>query len=221
MPKPSCSLLVEGGDGLLVEVVAVLVGDEDGVRLGEFLRVVRGLAQAAHRVDMDRGALVGEGEGAVLEQGDGHGAEVLREEYLHLIGLGGLAGLFPGLDAALEVIDLVAGVRELRRGLGAPLAGPAVDGEGDLLRVLRLDGFQETFGLPVAVGGVAQVSGGIFFRGADVHDGGGAVVGGLLEIIDGQVRVVAGAGGDADQGKQGEENGFHIGILFIVDKYNN
>ena len=44
------------------------------------------------------------------------------------------------------------------------------------------------------------MSGGIFFGGADVHDGGVAVVGGLLEIIDGQVRVVGGAGGHADQG---------------------
>ncbi len=75
----------EGLDGGLVEVVAVFMGDQDDIGLGE-LRIVGGLAVRADGVHMDGHALVGDGQGPVLDEGDGDFPAAVGLEGLHFAG---------------------------------------------------------------------------------------------------------------------------------------
>ena len=84
---------LEGVEGRRIVVVAVLVGDEDEVRLREFGGVVRRLAETGDRVDLDGQAVVGDFERAVLDEGDGDLLAAGGAEGFHFVtGVGQLRG---------------------------------------------------------------------------------------------------------------------------------
>ena len=73
------------GDGLTVEVVLVLVGDEDDVGLGELVVVRRGLYTEAHRVYLYLRPVVVDSDTGVLDARECHFLAALGGELVHLL----------------------------------------------------------------------------------------------------------------------------------------
>ena len=93
-----------------------------------------------------------------------------RDEALHLVSIGALAGLRPGQIASLEVIDrFVTGFPELGGGFGAAAAAPAVNRYGRTFGHQCPDAGEEIVGIPVGVQCPVQMPFGILFGGTDIH----------------------------------------------------
>ena len=79
-------LLGEGFQGLSVEMVPVLVGDEDDVGFREFRRIVGRLSVSVDRIDLDGQSVIGDFQGAMLDQGDTDRFAAVRREGFRFIG---------------------------------------------------------------------------------------------------------------------------------------
>ena len=81
-----CGRRADAGDGLALEVVLVLMGDEDDVGLGELGVVGDWCDAGAHRVDLDLRAVVVDFDTGVLDACDGDFLAALGGELIHLLG---------------------------------------------------------------------------------------------------------------------------------------
>ena len=84
--------MAQQANGLRVEVVAVLVGHQDGVGLGHRRVVDRAVAQLCHGVDVDLPSVVLNTDAGVDEGMEGHGPSAGGGEYVRLKGGGRLLG---------------------------------------------------------------------------------------------------------------------------------
>ena len=132
----------EGGEGALIEVVAMLMGDKDVVGLRHGRIVDDFLSHLADGVNLYFLAVVldadaGMDEAVELDFLATGCAEHIDGVRTFLIGGGSglacgdvLACTLPGFDASLEVDDLVAGLIELLGCIGTTAATAAIDGYG-------------------------------------------------------------------------------------------
>ena len=169
-------------DGLLVEVVAMLVGDKDVVCLRIGGVVGGAAAQLANGVNLDFLAVEDDADAGVHEGVDLYRLAVGCGEYVHFFAVlhGGrcLGGLFrdghvlqlPCEDAALEVDDLEAFLCQHLAGFGGSPTALAIDGDGLVLLQLLSCLLEEGGLVYVDVDGVLDVSFGKLFGGANVNE---------------------------------------------------
>ena len=127
-----CRLGRQRAEGGLVEVVAVLVGDEEVVGLGH-RGVVYGLvAKLRHGVNHDLAAVVVDADAGVDEGVELDRLAALGLEHIDFVSVGGhgLLCSFPRHDASLEVYASEAFGRQPIGGAGRAASAAAVDGDG-------------------------------------------------------------------------------------------
>ena len=210
----------EGADGSLVEMIAVLVGDEDVVGLGHRGVVDDAVAHLTHGVDEYLPAVEDDAHAGVYEGVEAYHLSAGGEEDVGLVGIGDdwHIALPPSDDATLEVDDLESLCSKLLGSVGRSAPGAAIDGDG-------LGGWEEGFGLVgegvvlyVEVDGIGEVPLGILVGGAHVehyHVGFGNERGKLAGI--GIVEVLLAAGGvKPQQSQKAGENLFHIVFFLFV-----
>ena len=156
----ACLAACQRLDSLLVEVVAMLVGDKDVVGLGHGC-VVDGLAaQLPHGVNHQFTAVVLHTDAGMDKGVEPDRPPALGLELVHLVGVSRRhrpLRILPRSDAAQKIDHLVAFRSQLRGCTGRPSAAFAVDGYGLVLGQCGLGSLHEVILLDVDVHGSADV----------------------------------------------------------------